>query len=88
MQPSGRSKMKKRLGFGLVVLSFLLYGGLLIVPFSPLLAREKVFISSILVVCGEASFLLAVLILGREAVSRYRKVDIYGWLSGRKRDRI
>jgi hypothetical protein len=39
--------------------------------------REKVILSSILVVCGEASFLIAVLILGRDAISRYRKLVIF-----------
>jgi hypothetical protein len=80
-------RWKKRLGFGLIVLSFLFYGGLAVMPFALLPTKEKVILSSILVVCGEASFFIAVLILGRDAISKYRKLDIHNWLSRRKKDR-
>ncbi|MGC9515738.1 transporter suffix domain-containing protein [Methanocrinis sp.] len=63
---------KRRLGFGLVALSCLLYGSLLLVPTTSLSTEGKVALSSLLVISGEASFWIGGLILGREAIRRWR----------------
>jgi hypothetical protein len=66
---------KRWLGIALVVASFALYGCLLLVPISSLSAEGKIALSAALVILGEGSFWLAVLILGREAVANYRHFD-------------
>jgi hypothetical protein len=63
---------KKWLGGSLVVLSFAFYGCLLLVPLASLSAKNKILLSSLLVILGEASFWLAVIMLGREKMAKYR----------------
>lgn len=67
------SKWIKKMGLFLVILSCVLYGGLLLVPFTPYTTGTKAVISSALVVSGEASFWLGALILGKEIVTKYRR---------------
>lgn len=74
--------LKRWLGIALVVLSFAFYGCLLLVPLTSFTGDGKIVLSSLLVILGEASFWLAVIILGREAIARYRRVDWRSWLSG------
>lgn len=71
-QKAGSPNWKRRLGFGLVILSFLLYGCLLLVPSTSFSTEGKVALSSLLVISGEASFWIGGLILGREAIARWR----------------
>jgi len=63
-------QLKKGLGLALVALSFIFYGALLLVPFAPVTAGHKVVLSSALVVLGEGSFWIAVLIMGKEMASK------------------
>jgi hypothetical protein len=72
MEKSRQETLMKRLGQSLIFLSFVFYGSLLLVPFAPFSAGNKILLSSILVVFGEASFWIAVLILGRQVISKYR----------------
>jgi hypothetical protein len=72
-------KIKRWLGLTLIALSFAFYGGLFLVPFTSLSAKNSVLLSSLLVICGEASFWIGVLILGKEAVSKYRNINWRSW---------
>ncbi|VVB67421.1 Uncharacterised protein [uncultured archaeon] len=72
MERNKREILKKWTGWALVILSFAFYGALLLVPFLSLSPGNKIILSSTLVVLGEASFWIAVLILGRQVISRYR----------------
>ncbi len=75
---------RRRLGFLLVILSCLLYGSLILVPMTPFSAKGKVALSSLLVISGEASFWIGGLILGREAIARWRgALDPRRWIRGR-----
>jgi hypothetical protein len=75
---------RRRLGLFLVILSCLLYGCLLFVPSAPLSTSEKVALSSLLVVSGEASFWIGGFILGRDVVARWRgALDPRRWVRGR-----
>ncbi|MCX6674572.1 MAG: transporter suffix domain-containing protein [Methanothrix sp.] len=74
--------LKRWLGVTLVVLSFAFYGCLLLVPLTSLSAERKIALSTLLVILGEGSFWLAVIILGREAIAKYRSFDWRNWLSG------
>ncbi|NLW37047.1 MAG: transporter suffix domain-containing protein [Peptococcaceae bacterium] len=60
-------------GVILIILSFILYGGLFIVPFTPFTFGTKAAISSILIVSGEISFWVGGFILGKELVMKYRR---------------
>lgn len=70
--PAG-SPWVKKIGILLVILSCVLYGGLLLVPLTPYTAGTKAVISTALVVSGEASFWLGALILGKELITKYRR---------------
>lgn len=67
---------RKWLGLGLIAASFAFYGGLLLVPFAPFSTSGKILLSSLLVICGEGSFWIGVLILGKQVVSRYRSFNL------------
>jgi hypothetical protein len=71
---------KRWLGIALVAASFAFYGCLLLVPISPLSAEGKIALSAAFVIFGEGSFWLAVFILGRGAVAKYRDFDWRAWL--------
>ena len=71
-ESAGRPWVKKT-GIFLVILSFVLYGGLLLVPFIPYGAGAKAAVTSAIIVSGEASFWLGAIILGKEVVTKYRK---------------
>jgi hypothetical protein len=80
----GGPSWRRRLGFGLIILSCLLYGSLILVPSTSLSTEGKVALSSFLVISGEASFWIGGLILGREAIARCRgALDPRRWLRGR-----
>lgn len=80
MEKPSREALKKKLGQLLLILSFAIYGIVLLVPFAPLSAGRKILSSSILVILAEASFWVAVLILGRQLISDYKKFGWRGWL--------
>jgi len=83
-QKTKTASWKRRLGFGLVALSCLLYGCLLLVPATSLSTEGKVALSSLLVISGEASFWIGGLVLGREAIRRWRgALDPRRWIRGR-----
>ena len=69
------SFLKKWAGLILIILSFGFYGSILLLPFLSISGENKIMASAALVVLGEASFWFAVLILGKEAISKYRKFD-------------
>jgi hypothetical protein len=80
---SSKSDILKRwLGLALIVLSFVFYGGLLLVPLTPFSAGKKILLSSLLVICGEAPFWIGVVFLGKEAVSKYRNIDWRSRIAG------
>ncbi len=64
--------LKRWLGIALVAASFAFYGCLLLVPFTSFSAERMIALSTALIILGEGSFWLAVLILGREAMAKYR----------------
>ena len=74
--------LKRRLGIALFILSFAFYGFLLLVPLTPFSAEGKIAFSAAVVVLAESSFWLSVILLGREAVAKYRKVDWRTRLAG------
>jgi len=67
--------LKRWLGMALFILSFVLYGFLLLVPLSPFSSEGKIALSAAVVILAESSFWLSVIILGREAIAKYRRAD-------------
>ena len=77
----GTLPVGRAVGLGLIVISSLLYAGLLAVPFLPLSLEGKAAASVALVVAGEAAFWTGGALLGRELVSKYRRMlDPRRWL--------
>jgi short-subunit dehydrogenase len=72
--PTATSTWAKWLGLGLIMLSFVLYGGLLFVlPFLPISTETKLAMSPILVLFGESVFWVGGAILGKEIVAKYKQ---------------
>ena len=64
----------------LVVVPGLLYAAVLGVPFLPLGTRMKIWLSAAFVVAAEGTFVISVLVPGKEVVSRYRRsLDPLAW---------
>ena len=74
--------LKRWLGMALFILSFAFYGFLLLVPLTPFSAESRIALSVAVVILAESSFWLSVILLGREAIAKYRKVDLRNRLSG------
>lgn len=67
----------------LLVIPGLLYSAIPIVPFLPLTTTQKVGLSAGLVVAAEAVFWGAAFFLGKEMISRYRRLfDPRTWRKG------
>ena len=62
----------RKLGILLVVLSFVFYGLILVVPLLPLSTSAKVAAVPILAVLGEVAFWPGGILLGKEVVARYK----------------
>ena len=70
----------RKLGIVLIVLSFILYGFILLVPFISYSTGIKVTISSILAILGEISFWVGGIILGKEVIARYKNyLNPFSW---------
>lgn len=63
----------KKIGFTLIVASFVLYGLILFVPSLPFSISVKGAITGGLIVFGEVTFWVGGLILGKEVVQKYRR---------------
>ena len=64
----------KKVGLGLVILSFILYGGILLVPAMPFSFGVKALVTSALVFLGEVSFWVGGFILGKDVIKKYKKL--------------
>jgi hypothetical protein len=68
----GRKGVIKYAGIGLIVLSFIFYGGIFVLPFTPMSMELKGIAAMGLVIAGEASFWIGALIVGKEVASGFR----------------
>ena len=62
-----------RLGVFLIAASFILYGGVLLVPFTSWSTGAKVAVGTALAVSGEVSFWVGGIILGKEVLTKYKR---------------
>ena len=72
-QTSEESSMVRAAIIGALVIPTLLWAAVPVVAFLPLAGEHKVWVSGGLVVAAEAVFWVSALLLGREAVRRYRR---------------
>lgn len=63
----------KRLGILLVVLSFVLYGLIFVLPFLPLSGPAKLAAVPVLALLGELTFWPGGALLGKDIVTRYKR---------------
>lgn len=63
----------KRIGVFLVVMSFVFYGLIPVLPFLPLASSVKLASAPILALLGELVFWPGGILLGREVVDRYKR---------------
>lgn len=86
-QSPNNSVLLTRIGFILVAASFVFYGGILLIPFTPFSGSTKIVIGTTLAVLGEISFWVGGVILGKEVVTRYKKyLNPLNWLKKKKND--
>lgn len=81
------SSLLNKIAAILVVLSFVLYGLIFVVPFLPLTFAQKAVVIPVLVVTGEVTWWIGVAIVGKQVVSKYRKyLNPCNWFSCKKTD--
>lgn len=72
----------KRIGIALIVLSFVFYGLIPLLPFLPLNTSTKVAAAPILALLGELVFWPGGALLGREVVEKYKaRLNPCNWFS-------
>jgi 4-amino-4-deoxy-L-arabinose transferase-like glycosyltransferase len=77
--------MFKKLGYILLILSFLFYGLILIVPFLSITLTVKSVITTVLIIIGEICFWVGGIILGKELINKYRKwFNPLSWVKNKK----
>ena len=68
----------RSIGISLIVLSAMLYGAILLLPFLPFSGKARLAAVPVLVILGEVAFWGGGALLGAEVVARYRR-----WLNPR-----
>ena len=68
----------RSIGISLIVLSVILYGAILLLPFLPSIGQARLVAVPVLVILGEVAFWGGGAFLGAEVVARYRR-----WLNPR-----
>ena len=68
----------RSIGISLIVLSVMLYGAILLLPFLPFSGKVRLAAVPVLVILGEVAFWGGGALLGAEVVARYRR-----WLNPR-----
>jgi len=68
-----KSPMLSKIGIILVVLSFILYGLIAVVPFLPITTPQKAITVTTLIVSGEITWWIGVAIVGKQVVTKYKK---------------
>lgn len=72
---------KRKLGLLFLFLSFLLYGFVIIIPFLGLSAGVTAIIITSLIISAELSFLVSIIILGRQLAKKYRSyINPKNWI--------
>ena len=81
-KPIKKNSLLNKVAILLVVLSFILYGLIFVVPLLPLSIAQKASLVPILIVSGEATWWIGVAIVGKQAVTKYRKyLNPCNWFS-------
>lgn len=82
--PESFVKRNTKIALWLVVVSCAFWAGLLVLPFLGVEGATRAWIAGALIVAGEATFWIGVLIVGREAMLRHRhKLWPGNWFSRR-----
>ncbi len=74
MKAASTYTARERSGVALVVLSFVLYAGLLLVPMLPIGSSAKLVVAAGLVIVGEGAFWAGCLIAGKEFMVYLRRM--------------
>lgn len=86
--PSNQEKGRRVriLGWTILAVSAVLWAAVVVVPFLPLSGVQKIWAAGALAVAGEVAFWIAAVVLGREAVRRYRSsLNPRNWFGGKQR---
>lgn len=68
-----KSNVLNHIAIVLIILSFVLYGFIFLVPFFHFTLVQKTAIISVLVAVGEITWWVSIAIVGKQAVTKYRK---------------
>jgi len=80
------NNLKIKIGFCLVIFSWIIYSFIFIIPFWPAVLNLKLIIGSILYLLSHAFFWIGVLILGRKFSHKYKGFDLLNRLKKRIKD--
>lgn len=64
---------KRKIGIGLIIISFILFFMIPIVPFVPITVKMKLIISTALAIIAEVTFWVGGFFVGKEVIQKYKK---------------
>ncbi len=64
---------KRKIGIGLIIISFIFFFMIPIVPFVPITVKMKVIITTTLAIIAEVTFWLGGFFVGKEVIQKYKK---------------
>ncbi len=67
-----KKNWKFKLGLTLIILSVFVFASLLLIPFLKIDARDKITVTTIIIVIGEITFWSGGLLLGKELFKKYK----------------
>lgn len=83
---SKKTRRARLLGWTVLGVSAVLWAAVVVVPFLPLSGAQKIWAAGALAVAGEVAFWIAAVVLGREAVRRYRSsLNPRNWFGEKRR---
>jgi len=81
----GKTTFLFKLGVALIIVSFVKWGLLLLIPFLPYSGRVKVGIMSVVLVLAEITFWAGVLLVGEETYKKYKDyINPKRWFNKRR----
>jgi hypothetical protein len=64
---------KRKVGIGLIIISFIFFFMIPIVPFVPLTVKMKVILTTTLAIIAEVTFWIGGFFVGKEVIQKYKK---------------
>lgn len=85
-EPLKSNNILRNVAVVLIILSFIFYGLIFVVPFLPIALSQKAAAVPVLIILGEGSWWVGIAIVGKEVVMKYKKyLQPWNWFCKKKK---